>query len=91
MTLHGLNHLVKFRPTVVSDLGFVLQAESHPGNVRFISQWSRSLLSDAIASAHEAHYMIERKTGAVPVGFLRNCCQAMLNISQYSYNRKDDI
>lgn len=67
---NALGNLVQLRSTTEADLDFVLQAEGHPDNAQFVSQWSRSRHLSAIACLNEAHYIIERQLEATPVGFL---------------------
>ena len=58
---------VSLRPTQTSDLPFVLKAERHPDNVCFVGQWSQERHESAIATPHEAHFLVT--AGSRPVGY----------------------
>ena len=56
---------MKLRPTQLTDLPFVLAAESHADNAPFVTQCSQSWHERAIASADYAHFVVEREQRAV--------------------------
>src|SRR5262245_49852879 len=58
----------QLRPTVVSDLDFVLQLDRHPHSLPFVGQWSRDEHAAAICAADREHWIIE--TDARPAGYL---------------------
>ena len=49
---------MKLRPTQLTDLPFVLAAESHADNAPYVTQCSRSWHERAIASADHAHFVV---------------------------------
>jgi len=51
--------VIHVRRTVTADLEFVLTAERHPDNAPYVGQWHQERHARAIASADEAHFIIE--------------------------------
>lgn len=60
---------VVLRPTQEQDLAFVLEAEHHEENCRYIGQWTRERHWAAISGAGMAHVILERAEDAEPVGY----------------------
>jgi RimJ/RimL family protein N-acetyltransferase len=58
------------RPTLASDLDFVLALERDPQNAPFIGQWTREQHLAAIAAADREHWLILRAYDGAPLGFL---------------------
>ncbi|TVP68658.1 MAG: N-acetyltransferase [Leptolyngbya sp. LCM1.Bin17] len=58
---------VSLRPTQIADLPFVIAAERHANNLAYVGQWSYDRHCTAIASADEAHWIIEYTDK--PVGY----------------------
>ena len=58
------------RPTEGGDLAFVLGAEGHEENRRYVGQWTRERHQDALADADAAHMILERRVDRRPVGYV---------------------
>ena len=61
---------VRLRPTMTSDLDFVLSLEQDPDNLAFITPWERTQHEAAIRFPDFRHFIIEGGDDRVPVGFL---------------------
>ena len=61
---------VRLRPTMQSDLEFVLSIESDPVNLPFITPWERTQHEAAIRFPDFRHFIIEGGEGLEAVGFL---------------------
>ncbi len=61
---------VRLRPTMSSDLGFVVSLESDPVNLPFITPWERTQHEAAIRFPDFRHFIIEGGADLDAVGFL---------------------
>lgn len=61
---------VRLRPTMQSDLEFVLSLETDPENLPFITPWERTQHEAAIRFPDFRHFVIEGGEGLASVGFL---------------------
>jgi diamine N-acetyltransferase len=61
---------VRLRPTMTSDLEFVLSLEHDPGNLGFITPWERTQHEAAIRFPDFRHFIVEGGTDLEAVGFL---------------------
>lgn len=61
---------IVLRPTQPADLDFVLRAEARPESRGFIIPWGRSQHAAALRDPDLAHWIVERATDQVPVGFV---------------------
>lgn len=61
---------VRLRPTMGSDIGFVLSLETDPENLPFITPWERTQHEAAIRFPDFRHFIIEGGPGLDAVGFL---------------------
>jgi diamine N-acetyltransferase len=61
---------VSLRPTMTSDLQFVLSLESDPGNLAFITPWERTQHEAAIRFPDFRHFIVEGGPQLDAVGFL---------------------
>lgn len=61
---------VRLRPTMQSDLEFVLSLEQDPENLPFITPWERTQHEAAIRFPDFRHFIIEGGPGLDAVGFL---------------------
>ena len=61
---------VRLRPTMTSDLEFVLSLEQDPENLPFITPWERTQHEAAIRFPDFRHFIIEGGPGLDAVGFL---------------------
>jgi RimJ/RimL family protein N-acetyltransferase len=61
---------VRLRPTMQSDLEFVLSLERDPVNLPFITPWERTQHEAAIRFPDFRHFIIEGGAGLEAVGFL---------------------
>ena len=61
---------IDFRPTVETDLDFVIQNEHDPGNSGFISQWTREEHLQTMSDAQIAHWIIESNNDNRRIGHL---------------------
>ncbi|MFK8184355.1 MAG: GNAT family N-acetyltransferase [Phormidesmis sp.] len=58
-TLDGRESSLTLRPTTLTDLSFVIEAERHPENASYIGQWNEARHAAAISSQDEAHFILE--------------------------------
>jgi diamine N-acetyltransferase len=61
---------VRLRPTMTSDLEFVLSLEQDPANLAFITPWERTQHEAAIRFPDFRHFIIEGGPGLEAVGFV---------------------
>jgi diamine N-acetyltransferase len=61
---------VRLRPTMTSDLEFVLSLEQDAGNLAFITPWERLQHEAAVRFPDFRHFIIEGGAGLDAVGFL---------------------
>ena len=61
---------IRFRDTTENDLDFVLEAENHPDNRDFISQWSIEQHRETIASDSAFHVICETVAGGRKIGYM---------------------
>ncbi len=61
---------VRLRPTMQSDLAYVLSVERDPANLPYITPWERTQHEAAIRFPDFRHFIIEGGDGLVSVGFL---------------------
>jgi diamine N-acetyltransferase len=61
---------VRLRPTMTSDLGFVVSLEQDPENRDFITPWERTQHEAAVRFPDFRHFIIEGGEGLDAVGFL---------------------
>lgn len=61
---------VRLRPTMTSDLEYVLSLEQDPENLAFITPWERTQHEAAIRFPDFRHFIIEGGEGLDAVGFL---------------------
>lgn len=61
---------VRLRPTMQSDLAYVLSLEQDEQNLPFITPWDRTQHEAAIRFPDFRHFIIEGGEGLEPVGFL---------------------
>ena len=61
---------VRLRPTMQSDLDYVLSLEQDPANLPFITPWERTQHEAAIRFPDFRHFIVEGGDGLEPVGFL---------------------
>ena len=60
----------RLRPTMLSDLDFVLSVERHPGNLPFITPWERTQHEGAVRFPDFRHFIVEAGGGTQAVGFV---------------------
>jgi diamine N-acetyltransferase len=61
---------IRLRPTLASDIGFVLSLEQDEANLPFITPWERMQHEAAIRFPDMRHFIVEGGAGLEPVGFL---------------------
>ena len=62
--------LIRLRPTMQSDIEYVLSLENDPENLQFITPWERTQHEAAIRFPDFRHFIIEGGSGLDAVGFL---------------------
>ena len=62
--------MIRLRPTMVSDLDFVLSVERDPGNLPYITPWERTQHEAAIRFPDFRHFIVEGGEGLASVGFV---------------------
>lgn len=60
---------IRLRPTTPDDLDFVLMAENHPDNHRYIQQWPREQHAATLQNPNIAHTIIVHPDHAKPIGY----------------------
>lgn len=73
---------VRLRPTMLSDLDFVLSVEQDPRNLPFITPWERLQHEGAVRFPDFRHFVVEAGRGTQAVGFviLQGCRSAHRSI-----------
>jgi diamine N-acetyltransferase len=61
---------VRLRPTMLSDLDFVLSVERDAGNLPFITPWERTQHEGAVRFPDFRHFIVEAGEGTQAVGFV---------------------
>jgi len=61
---------VRLRPTMQSDIGFVLSLEQDPENLPFITPWERTQHEAAIRFPDFRHFIVEAGPGLEAAGFV---------------------
>jgi RimJ/RimL family protein N-acetyltransferase len=61
---------IRLRPTMVSDLDFVLSVERDAGNLPFITPWERTQHEGAIRFPDFRHFIVEAGPGYAAAGFV---------------------
>ena len=61
---------VRLRPTMTSDLDFVVSLEQAPENIAFITPWERTQHEAAVRFPDFRHFIVEGGEGLVSVGFV---------------------
>lgn len=62
--------LVRLRPTVEEDLGFVTISEGRDENARHIEPWTRGRHREALSGDDQAHLILEKVEDGEAVGFV---------------------
>jgi len=62
--------LLRMRPTMTSDLDFVVEVENDPRNRPFITPWARTQHAGAVRFSDARHFIVEAGTGYEPAGFV---------------------
>ena len=61
---------VRLRPTMLSDLDFVVSVEQDPANLPFITPWERTQHEGAVRFPDFRHFIIEAGQGYASTGFV---------------------
>ena len=61
---------VRLRPTMLSDLDFVVGVEEDAANRPYITPWERTQHEGAVRFPDFRHFVVEAGTGTEPVGFV---------------------
>jgi RimJ/RimL family protein N-acetyltransferase len=61
---------LRLRPTMLSDLDFVLSVEQDPSNLPFITPWERTQHEGAVRFPDFRHFIVEDGAGTERVGFV---------------------
>jgi diamine N-acetyltransferase len=61
---------IRLRPTMLSDLDFVLSVERDPANLPFITPWDRPQHEGAVRFPDFRHFIVEADAGTDRVGFV---------------------
>lgn len=61
---------VRLRPTLLSDLDFVIQVETDSRNLPFITPWERTQHEGAVRFPDFRHFIVEAGEGFEPTGFV---------------------
>ena len=61
---------VRLRPTMLSDLDFVISVEQDPSNLPFITPWDRTQHEGAIRFPDFRHFIVEAGSGYPSAGFV---------------------
>ena len=70
MTPAQFSHRVRLRPTLLSDLEFVIQVETDSHNLLFITPWERPQHEGAVRFPDFRHFIVEAGAGYAPTGFV---------------------
>src|SRR3954470_8356807 len=66
----SMSEALRLRPTMQSDLGFVLSVEQHPANLAYITPWDRTQHEGAIRFPDFRHFIVEAGAGYPSAGFV---------------------
>ena len=61
---------LRLRPTMLSDLDFVISVEQDPANLPFITPWERTQHEGAIRFPDFRHFIVEAGSGYPSAGFV---------------------
>ena len=61
---------LRLRPTMLSDLDFVISVEQDPANLPFITPWDRTQHEGAIRFPDFRHFIVEAGSGYPSAGFV---------------------
>ena len=61
------------RPTMLSDLDFVVSVEQDPGNLPFITPWERTQHEGAVRFPDSRHFIVEDGQSAIGFVILQGC------------------
>lgn len=61
---------IRLRPTMLSDLDFVLSVERDAGNLPFITPWERTQHEGAVRFPDFRHFIVESGSGTEATGFV---------------------
>lgn len=70
MTNPATNPSVRLRPTMLSDLDFVVSVETDPHNLPFITPWERTQHEGAVRIPDFRHFVVEAGPGLEREGFV---------------------
>ena len=70
MTTAASHVQMRLRPTMLSDLDFVLGVERDAGNLPFITPWERTQHEGAVRFPDFRHFIVEAGEGTQAVGFV---------------------
>ncbi len=70
MTAANLVAHLRLRPTMLSDLDFVIGVEREPANRPFIAEWERTQHEGAVRFPDFRHFIVEAGPGTQAVGFV---------------------
>ena len=70
MTANALHDPVRLRPTMLSDLDFVLGVERDPANLPSITPWERTQHEGAVRFPDFRHFIVEAGPGTQAAGFV---------------------
>ena len=70
MTAAEPSRHLRLRPTMLSDLDFVLSVERDAGNLPFITPWERTQHEGAVRFPDFRHFIIEAGSGTQATGFV---------------------
>jgi len=62
--MRGMRAALRLRPTMLSDLDFVVSVENDPANLPFITPWERTQHESAVRFPDFRHFVIEAGVGA---------------------------
>jgi len=65
-----MSDCVRLRPTMTSDLDFVLTVEQDAANRPFITSWERTQHEGAVRFPDFRHFIVEAGAGTEPIGFV---------------------
>lgn len=60
---------IRLKPTIENDLNFVLQAEQNQENLPFVTQWTKQQHFNSLSNRDIAHFIIEKITDKIYVGY----------------------
>lgn len=65
-----MTHRLRLRPTMLSDLDFVISVERDSRNLPFITPWERTQHEGAVRFPDFRHFIVEGGEGFAPIGFV---------------------